>query len=118
MNENPLSGVSIPSAKELAGRIIDQFGSVKIDLSNPMHRERFRELLTKTIGWNLDRIQTALLQTHEKAIHHVFNLIKDPAYQDKRMKRQKARRAERETQKKKLVKFSKKEVQPDSTKIQ
>lgn len=93
MSNNPLAGISVPSAKAIADEVMSHFGTAVLDLSKPLARERLRKhiefCLSRTIDMNLERAMT--LAT-EKAIRHVFSLMRNPNYQEDRAKRQKANR--------------------------
>lgn len=93
---NPLGGISVPSTKAIADEVMSYFGTAVLDLSKPLARERLREriefCLSQTIDMNLER---AITLATEKAVRHVFSLMRNPNYQEDRAKRQKATRERR-----------------------
>ena len=93
---NPLSGLRIPSLADIAERAVSMFGKSVLDLSHPLQRDRLRQAIESSLRVSLDGfLEPAILQAQEKAIRHVFSLMADQDYQNKRAQRLKASRERR-----------------------
>lgn len=90
VSNNPLAGLSVPSATELADRAVAMLGTGQLDLSNRLWRQRLKNVLERVLECAMRDLQGVLLQGQEKAIRHVFALMEDADYQNARAKRQKA----------------------------
>lgn len=85
MSENPLAGLSVPSPKEMAAEIVSRMGSGPVDLSNPLRRLQLVHFIEESLERALDwRLAPAVRGAVDKAVDHVFRLMKDPGYQEKR----------------------------------
>lgn len=88
MSENPLSGLSVPSVKALAAEIVSRIRPGVLDLSNPLQRQRLANYLEYALGMALNlEVRSTLSKATERAIAHVFRLMDDPDYQEKRRRR-------------------------------
>jgi len=95
VSDNPLAGLRVPSASELADEAVELLGIGTVDLSNKLWRERLRAVLEHVIGHAMGTVEAALLSSQEKAVRHVFRLMEDPTYQDRRAARRKVAKERR-----------------------
>ncbi len=102
--DNPLAGLSIPGLRDLCARAVGRLGIESIDLANPMQREQLIRYLEQGLGMALDsQLERALEAATSRAITHVFRVMRDVDYQEKRKKYRAAGRkaaAERREQRK------------------
>lgn len=119
MAENPLAGLRVPSINGMADELMRHMGDRLVDLSNPLQRQRLRNFLEHYIGVLVGHeLERAVKAATDKAIEHVFELMRDQDYQEKHRKYREARlkkRAEhREKQKavarETMMDYSKKQI--------
>lgn len=88
MSDNPLSGISIPSLVDVADEVVGRMGEGTIDLRNPMQRQRLKRFIEQAIDSALKfKLEHALEKATARAIDHVFQVMRDADYQEKRRKR-------------------------------
>jgi len=103
MSLNPLAGLIIPSADDIAEKIMRWIPNRSIDLGSPIERERLRNFLKKAIQPALMETESALLLSQQKATRHVFSLMNDPGYQKKREHRRMSKKSRDQLQKSKRI---------------
>lgn len=104
MNDNPLAGLRIPNLRDLCKQAVGHMGIATVDLANPMQRARLIGYLEQSLGMALNvELQRALEAAASRAVTHVFSVMRDADYQEKRRKCREGaakKRAERRAQKK------------------
>src|ERR1035438_1187815 len=88
MADNPLSGISIPSLKGIAEEVVERMGEGVIDLRNPMQRQRLRDYIERSLEMSMQfGLERAIQKATERAVAHVFRVMRDADYQEKRRQR-------------------------------
>ena len=96
MSDNPLSGLQIPSLKDIADEVVERMGSGVIDLANPLQRKRLKDYIEQAVGMAVTfELERALHAATDRAITHVFNVMRDENYQEKKRTRRIAAQAKR-----------------------
>lgn len=87
-----LSGLSVPSVKDLVDRCMATLpSSGMFDFGHPLQRERIRKTLHVAFDRALMELSPAFEKAQEKAVRHVFSLMRDADYQEKRAAQRKKR---------------------------
>ena len=116
MADNPLSGISIPSLKDIADEVVGRMGEGVIDLRNPMQRQRLKNYIEQAIGMSMQfGLERATKKAAELAVGHVFQVMRDADYQEKRRKRREAT-AKNLAENRKRSEDAKREARMDYTK--
>lgn len=93
MSDNPLAGLRIPSMNDIVDAAIDRIGDRIIDLGNPLQRRRLKSYIASGLSLAFQcELERALQAATQMALKHVFRIMDDPDYQEKR-KRYRAKRA-------------------------
>jgi hypothetical protein len=93
MSDNPLAGLKIPSLEQIVEQAVSYLGIRTVDLANPLERRRFKDRLEQCLSMALDfKLKRALEAATERAVEHVFRVMKDAEYQEKRHKHREKRR--------------------------
>lgn len=102
MTTHPLSGIRIPSIQDIVEQVMARVPEAVLDLRNPLQRRRMREWIEQAVGRAVEtEMEQALGVASRKAIEHVFALMRDADYQDKKAKRrEESRKRSRERREK------------------
>jgi hypothetical protein len=104
MTDDPLAGLRIPSLRDLCEKAVGRMGIATIDLTNPLQRARLIGYLEQGLGIALNyELERALEAATSRAVTHVFRVMRDAEYQEKRRKYREGRakkRAEERSRKK------------------
>src|ERR1035438_8670347 len=115
MADNPLSGISIPSLKGIAEEVVERMGEGVIDLRNPMQRQRLRDYIERSLEMSMQfGLERAIQKATERAVAHVFRVMRDADYQEKRRKLREIR-AKNMAENKKRSEDAKREARMDYT---
>ena len=118
MADNPLSGISIPSLKGIAEEVVERMGEGVIDLRNPMQRQRLRDYIERSLEMSMQfGLERAIQKATERAVAHVFRVMRDADYQEKRRKLREIR-AKNMAENKKRSEDAKREARIDYTRRQ
>lgn len=113
--ENPLAGISIPSLTGMVDDVVEQLGRRQIDLSNGLERQRLKQYLVQGIDYAFKfQLEDALHKATDKAVTHVFRVMRDEEYQRKRAEaseRRKTGRLQRAAEKEKEAQAERMELQ-------
>lgn len=93
MADNPLAGLSIPSISDIVEGVMTGLGGGIFDLSHPLQRSRLKKLIENSLRMILEiEVKHALQAATERAVAHVFKVMEDAEYQEKkRVNREKRR---------------------------
>lgn len=102
MSENPLAGISIPSLRDIVEQAIGRMGIATIDLANPLQRGRLVSYLEQSLGLAINlELERAIEAATKRAVTHVFRVMRDAEYQEKKKRHQEKRRKDRAEQREK-----------------
>jgi hypothetical protein len=127
MSDNPLAGISIPSSHDIAERTVEMMGIATVDLANPLQRRRLITILEEYLSLALRfELERAIKATTERAVEHVFKVMRDIEYQDKKRnsrERRQKQQAEKREQKKIVARearmdYSRRNLEVSKTTIQ
>jgi hypothetical protein len=97
MSDNPLSGLSIPALSDIAREVVARLGTGTIDLSSPLQRKRVEQFIEFALGSAITcELESALHHATGRAITHVFRVMRDADYQEKKRLRREERRLKRQ----------------------
>lgn len=93
MSDNPLKGISIPSYRGIGIATVDSLGIGTVDLANPLQRRRLAQEIEVYLSMHLEgELERAIEAVSQRAIAHVFKVMRDSDYQEKKLERQKKAR--------------------------
>lgn len=96
MSDNPLAGVPIPSLSDIVESAVERLGDGVVDLSNKLQKDRLREWLVHTLDCAItSELERAINISMNKAVTHVFRVMRDEHYQAKRKRRLEESRKQR-----------------------
>lgn len=93
---NPFAGLSIPSLSDIVEQAVGRMGIAIIDLGNPLQRQRLMKYLEQGLSMALQfELERSLSAATNRAITHVFRIMRDADYQEKKRKSREASRQKR-----------------------
>jgi len=85
MSENPLAGISVPSMKLIAKKVVADMAENTLNLSNALARKRLESHIEHVLSCEMEfTLRAAIENAVSKSLKHVFRLMDDPDYQAKR----------------------------------
>jgi hypothetical protein len=99
MADDVLSGLKIKSTQDIVDEAWEALGSAgrsHIDLGNALMRKRFKDALVSRLNLSIQLdVERAIEAGAKRAIEHVFRLMRDSEYQEKKKRRQHAAKERR-----------------------
>jgi hypothetical protein len=84
--DNPMAGIRVPSLRNIALSVVGNMSSGILDLS-PLQRGRLTNYIEQALQIEMDgRLKRAIEDATARALQHLFRLMRDPGYQEKRRK--------------------------------
>ena len=84
--DNPMAGIRVPSLRDIALSVVGNMSSGILDLS-PLQRGRLTNYIEQALQIEMDgRLKRAIEDATARALQHLFRLMRDPGYQEKRRK--------------------------------
>jgi hypothetical protein len=118
MSENPLSGISVSSVKDIAEGVVERLSSSTLDLANPLQRKRLQDYIEHQLNAAISfELEHALQAASGKAITHIFRLMRDSDYQKKR-KQNRVYRAKLRLEKKRKIEEAARQSRMDCSRKQ
>ena len=85
--DNPMAGIRVPSLRNIALSVVGNMSSGILDLSSPLQRDRLTNYIERALQIEMDvRLKRAIEAAVARALKHLFRLMRDSDYQEKRRK--------------------------------